>query len=514
MKAQIAEINDIPAALPISEVEDEREKLIEQAAEIEIETDENEFPESEDDEEFDETGELAKPSKKKLFLAFVCFVFGFVLLVGLISWFFGIGVFAKAKTQAVDRTAKNSSSATSDTPVTEEEKLKMALNLIAEKNPNGQADLSNTDSGENIAGDPNFNSSVDIPSTKAADLTEPVIVPDSVIEPNRNAVNSPTVSPKNEVGRTQNYSGSNESQPFSSGNQTNSASTESNRIGEIAPLGRSLFFGIERKGNTSANLPSQLNNQTVIRTDVTDSSNNTVKIPFGTLLPIRFLGAVFTLRSSGGLVRMELTRSVSGKNYSYPAGTVLVVTLRGSEYKRAFVSVVGLIDSKTGGLVKFEGEVMGGDGASGVVGRRRQIKSAWSRVFSGMRDAGAIALGAIGNRRSGGGTVIISDSTSKASGVLTEELSGIVGDKKKSGEFIEVTAGTTGFVLVTDLPDEISNIENLNKNTESATGLGERELADLFSEGSPEKIRAALPRMTSAFRELAAKVLATMEGGK
>ncbi len=510
MKAQIAEITEIPAALPISEAEDEREKLIEQAAEIE--TDGNEFPESEDDEEFDDTGELAKPSKKKLFLAFVCFVFGFVLLVGLMSWFFGIGVFAKTKTQAVDRTAK--SSATQNAPVTEEEKLKMALNLVAEKNPNGQADLSNTDSGENIVGDSGFNSSVDIPSTKAADLTEPVIVPDSVSEPNRNAVSSPTVSTNNEVGRTQNYPVSNENQNISGGNQTKSASTESNRIGEIAPLGRSVFFGIERKGNTSANLPLQLNNQTVIRTDSTDSSSNTVKIPFGTLLPIRFLGAVFTLSTSGGLVRMELTRSVSGKNYSYPAGTVLVGTLRGSEYKRAFVSVVGLIDSKTGGLVKFEGEVMGGDGASGVVGRRRQVKSAWSRVFSGMRDAGAIALGAIGNRSSGGGTVIISDSTSKASSILTEELSGIVGEKKKSGEFIEISAGTTGFVLVTDLPDEISNTENLNKNAESATGLGERELADLFSEGSPEKIRAALPRMTPAFRELAEKVLATMEGGK
>ena len=92
---------------------------------------------------------------------------------------------------------------------------------------------------------------------------------------------------------------------------------------------------------------------------------------------------------------MELTRSISGKNYSYPAGTVLVGTLRGNEYKRAFVSVVGLIDPKTGGLVKFEGEVMGSDGASGIVGRRRQVKGAWSRVLGGMRDAGAIALGAI-----------------------------------------------------------------------------------------------------------------------
>ena len=204
---------------------------------------------------------------------------------------------------------------------------------------------------------------------------------------------------------------------------------------------------------------------------------------------------------------MELTRSVSGKNYSYPAGTVLVGTLRGSEYKRAFISVVGLIDTKTGGLVKFEGEVMGNDGASGVTGRRRQVKGTWARVLGGLAQAGAVALGAIGNRHSGG-TVVISDSTSKASGVLSEELSGLVGNNRQSGEFVEISAGTTGLVLVTDLPDEISNSDTLGQNSKSVTGLTESELADLFSEGSKEKIRAYWARMTPAFRQLAEKVLA------
>ena len=84
----------------------------------------------------------------------------------------------------------------------------------------------------------------------------------------------------------------------------------------------------------------------------------------------------------------------------------------------------------------------------------------------------------------------------------------MVAGNRKSGEFIEVAAGTTGFVLVTDLPDEISNTDRLAQDSKSATGLSESELADLFSEGKPEKIRAALPRMTPAFRELAEKVLA------
>ena len=208
---------------------------------------------------------------------------------------------------------------------------------------------------------------------------------------------------------------------------------------------------------------------------------------------------------------MELTRSVSGKNYSYPAGTILVGTLRGSEYKRAYLSVVGLIDPKTGGLVKFEGEVMGNDGASGVVGRRRQVKGAWSRIFGGLREAGSVALGAVVNGRRSGGTVIFSDSTAKASGVLSDELSGLIGNRS-SGDFVEVAAGTTGFVLVTDLPDEISNSDALAKNSKAATGLSENELAELFSSGSKEKIRAALPRMTPAFRKLAETALSTMDG--
>lgn len=153
------------------------------------------------------------------------------------------------------------------------------------------------------------------------------------------------------------------------------------------------------------------------------------------------------------------------------------------------------------------GEVMGNDGASGITGRRRQVKSIWSRVFGGLREAGAVALGAIGNRRSGG-TVIISDSTKQASGVLTDELSGLIGSNRNPNEFVEISAGTTGFVLVTDLPDEVSNTERLGQNSKTATGLSESELADLFSEGNREKIRAALPRMTPAFRQLAEKVLA------
>ncbi len=502
MSVAINEITAIPAAMPFAENEEEREKLLKQAAGENLPDD---LSAEIQEEESDETIQTVKTPKKKLFLAFVGFVFGFVLLLVILSWFFRLGSFAQTKAQAVDRTAKTNSSA-STAPVTEDEKLKMALNLVAEKNPNVSNNAAvNPDSVSSS----NTDTSGTIPPVKAADLNEPV-VPDALANPNSVSPNNSTVYP----GRTNANQNPvvTENNQNSSGGKTNLTGAQPNRS-ENTPKGRSLFFGVEEKNSSEQKSSSSTNIQTVSNNQTLDftSAAAGAAIPFGTLLPIRFLGAVYTLRASGGLVRMELTRSVSGKNYSLPAGTILVGTLRGSQYKRAFVSVVGLIDPETGGLVKFEGEVMGNDGASGVIGRRRQVKGAWSRILKGFREVGSVALGAINNRHSGGGTVIISDSTAKASGALTDELSGLIGNRS-SGEFVEVTAGTTGFVLVTHLPDEISNSDAIAKNSKAATGLSENELAELFSSGSKEKIRAALPRMTPAFRKLAESALSTMDG--
>lgn len=494
---------EIPAALPVSESEDEREKLLKQAAGENAAASDVLSVESEDEQEdFDEATRLAKPSKKKLFLAFVGFVFGFVLLLAVLCWFFGIGVFAESKKQTVDRTAKTNQSSA---PATEDEKLKMALNIVAEKTPSGDDELTTTDPNGAATND----SSVTVPPIKSVDLNEPVVVPDALSPQNPSLGNKQTITANGELTRAQNISLADKNSNTSSGGKSNPLGDTTTRTDrELQPTGRSLFFGVQKQEKPASGLLSQNVNQTIL-SGATADANNGAAIPFGTLLPVRFLGAVFTLRASGGLVRMELTRAVSGKNYSYPAGTVLVGTLRGSEYKRAFVSVVGLIDPKSGGLVKFEGEVMGSDGASGVVGRKRKVKSAWSRVLAGLRDMGASAVNVIGSRRSGG-TVVISDSTTRASGVLSQELGGVT--RGDSGEFVEISAGTNAYVLVTDLPDEASDTSRFAQNKQSATGLSDEELANLFSEGSPEKLRAALPKMTPQFRRLAEQALATMNG--
>ncbi len=499
MSVKIAEISDIPAALPIAEEGGNREKLLREAAGENDWENENLSNETEDV-ELEELAETPRSSKKKLFFAFVLCVFGFILLVLVMSWFFRLGAFATANPQPVDRTKQTNSS--DPAPVTEEEKLKMALNLVAEKNPNASnSDASNTN--ETVAG----NTSVNIPPPGVMDLAEPVIVPDPLVQTNRTTVNAPLTSAGMESSKTPISSVSNSVQSSKNNERTNETVVQQARENNIPPLGRSLFFGIERKETAVLNTVSGAKKQTVANAETINFTDQPKpSIPFGTLLPIRFLGAVYTLRASGGLVRMELTRAVSGKNYSYAAGTVLVGSLRGSEYKRAFITVHGLIDPQTGGLVKLTGEVLGGDGASGITGRRRQIKSTWSRIFEGLRDAGAVAVGTLGSGRSGG-SVIISDGASKVSG----EISGLIANSRNSNEFVEVGAGTTAFVLITELPDEISNSDSLLQNSESSTGLTTSELADLFSEGNKDKIRAALPRMTPQFRLLAEKYLA-MEG--
>ncbi len=164
----------------------------------------------EDDEEIDDSPELGKPSKKKLFFAFVCFVCFFVLLIAALCWFFGIGFFAQPTTKKIDRTAKASAQTA---PVTDEEKLKLALNMVAEKDPNGSAN-SNTIEKPNVAvsdvstNNPLAESSITIPNaTRATDLNGPVVVSSDlgrqVNGANNNSVTQTTSSESGETSKNQ-----------------------------------------------------------------------------------------------------------------------------------------------------------------------------------------------------------------------------------------------------------------------------------------------------------------------
>lgn len=239
---------------------------------------------------------------------------------------------------------------------------------------------------------------------------------------------------------------------------------------------------------------------------------------FGTMLPVRTLGAIYTLRS-GALTRFEVTRDVSGEGWKLPRGTVFVGTLRGGEYDRAYMAMIGFIDPQTGRLVKVGGDVLGADGASGLKGKRRRLSSRWGRVV------GEVGRGAVGlaqsalSGRNGGMTIIMPGINSSVS----PELSGLSG-KGNNREFVEVEAGAPAYVMITDLPETIKGVDALaslngdelagvfgSSNQGSTSSLTDAELAALLSSGSPEQIREAMPKMSMNMRQIAQAVLEQSE---
>jgi hypothetical protein len=219
--------------------------------------------------------------------------------------------------------------------------------------------------------------------------------------------------------------------------------------------------------------------------------------PFGALLPVRTLGAIYTLRPS--LARFELTRDMRGERWTMKKGTILVGQQRGSEVDRAYVSLTGFIDPGSGKFVKLSGDALGSDGAPGLRGKRRRLSSRWARVLS-RAAAAAVTLGQAALSR--GGTIV------NVPGVVSPEVQGFTSSVASSREFVEVSAGAAAFALITDLPKEIRGVDpqpEVDKG--GGPSLGDEELANLLTDGSPEQIRAALPRMSPELRQIAEAVL-------
>jgi hypothetical protein len=244
--------------------------------------------------------------------------------------------------------------------------------------------------------------------------------------------------------------------------------------------------------------------------------------PFGSMLPVRTIGGLYTLRS-GALARLEVTRDIVGHGWSMKRGTILVGTTKGGEYDRAYLAIIGFIDPESSKFVKLGGDVLGGDGAAGLKGKSRQLGSRWTRILSQLGDAAlSVTTAALGGRSNG--TVIISDgSRSSLVNPIAEELNGVIGaqsDRNRRAGFVEVVAGTPAYVMVTDLPAAIKgtdssaelDVQSLAAQSDidavrPATGISEREFAQLIADGSPEEIKAKLHRMSPEMRRIALAVL-------
>src|SRR5262249_46018365 len=168
--------------------------------------------------------------------------------------------------------------------------------------------------------------------------------------------------------------------------------------------------------------------------------------PFGVMLPIRTMGALYTLRP--GLARFELTREVRGQGWQMRKGATIIGQQQGGEYDRAYVSLVGFIDPETKRFVKAQGEVLGADGAPGLQGKRRQVSGRWGRVL-GRGPTSAVSLGQAAPARETSPPVA-------RPGAAAPELPPSAPSRR---EFVEVPAGTPAFVIITDLPKKAQAVD-------------------------------------------------------
>lgn len=234
----------------------------------------------------------------------------------------------------------------------------------------------------------------------------------------------------------------------------------------------------------------------------------TVLPPFGTMLPVRTQGVVFTLRNNS-YARLELTRDCSGTGWSLPKGTVLVGRTTGSEYDRAFVNVIGYIDLRDNKLVKLTGDALGADGAAGIPGKRIGVdRNRMKQTLRKVASSGVQIAGSLAGALTGHGTVVIDTAGTRLMNPITNDArAAISGNEQRS--FVKVSAGQPAYVMVADLPKSVQTIDAPGDDdlALAAGSLSDREVMELILFGSPDEIRAALPLMNDEQRRLATKSL-------
>jgi hypothetical protein len=229
--------------------------------------------------------------------------------------------------------------------------------------------------------------------------------------------------------------------------------------------------------------------------------------PFGAFLPVRTLGAIYTLRQSPA--RFELTRDVRGQGWELQKGTLLIGQLQGSEQNRAYISLTGFIDPASGKLVKLNGDLLGADGAPGLKGKLHKVSPTWKRILDRAVTSG-VSLGQAALSRGNSATVVLP-------GTVAPELTSLTSTSRR--EFVEVPAASPAYISITTLPEQAQPVDSrqneagtgekstvsINNNADSA--LSDEEVAGLLESGSPEAIRKAIPRMSSELRRIAEMAL-------
>lgn len=227
--------------------------------------------------------------------------------------------------------------------------------------------------------------------------------------------------------------------------------------------------------------------------------------PFGTMLPLQTLGAIDTLRQSA-IVRMVLTRPVSGAGYSLPAGTIFVGTVSGGVAGRAFVQVNGYLDASRNSFVRVKGDVTGVDGAAGLQGETKHIGSRWGKVVKDLGNKAYTTANTLIGRLGGGNQTNIQLPTPNDMGFSQ-------GNTQQSTKYVRVAPGSYGYLTITELPAEAQDAllaplpgrdltdvgdDTTGETSSSSSGqefLSDAEVIDLLSRNDEREIRANLSRI-------------------
>jgi len=231
--------------------------------------------------------------------------------------------------------------------------------------------------------------------------------------------------------------------------------------------------------------------------------------PFGTMLPVRTQGVIFTMRNNS-YARLELTRDSSGSGWALPKGTVLVGRTSGSESNRAFVNVIGYIDPRDNRLVKMTGDVLGGDGATGIPGKRIGVdRNRLNQTLRKVASSGIQVAGMMAGALTGRGTVVVDGAGYRLMNPVTDEARGAIGAGNDRNSFVKVEAGRTAYVMVADLPKSVQAVDAPGEDelAHAAHSLTDREVMELILFGTPEEIRAATPLMNDEQKQLILKSL-------
>jgi hypothetical protein len=229
--------------------------------------------------------------------------------------------------------------------------------------------------------------------------------------------------------------------------------------------------------------------------------------PFGTMLPVRTQGVIFTARNNS-YARLELMRDCAGPGWTLAKGTILIGRTSGSESDRAFVNVIGFIDPRDYKLVKMSGELMGADGASGVPGKRigvdrNRLKETLRKVAS----SGILVAVTMAGALTGRGTVVIDSAGYRLLNPVANDARGMVGGTNDRNSFVKVEAGRPAYVMVADLPKALQAIDAPGDDdiAQAARSLTDREVMELIIFGTRDEIRAAFPLMNDEQKKLAMK---------